>query len=36
MKIDDLLELVKTYNTKEEELKLIRKSYEYADLMHSG
>ena len=36
MTIDDLLELVKTYNNNEDDLKLIQKAYEYAFLMHSG
>ena len=36
MTIDDLLELVKTYNNNEDDLNLIKKAYEYAFLMHSG
>ena len=36
MKISDLLELVKTYNNNEDDLVLIKKAFEYADLMHSG
>ena len=33
MTIDDLLALVKNYNNSEDDLNLIRRAYEYADLM---
>ena len=36
MKKDDLLNLFKTYNKNEKDLELVKRAYEYADLMHTG